>query len=27
MEEYLPLIEAKEQEIITHLRGVQVERN
>ena len=27
MEEYLPLIEAKEKEIITHLRGVQVEKN
>lgn len=27
MEEYLPLIQAKEREIITHLRGVQVEKN
>lgn len=27
MEEYLPLIEAKERAIITHLRGVQVEKN
>lgn len=27
MEDYLPLIEAKEQEIITHLRGVRVEKN
>lgn len=27
MEEYVPLIEAKEKEIITHLRGVQVEKN
>ncbi len=27
MEEYLPLIEAKEKEIITRLRGVQVEKN
>jgi len=27
MEEYVPLIEAKEKEIVTHLRGVQVEKN
>jgi hypothetical protein len=27
MEEYVPLIEAKEREIITHLRGVQAEKN
>lgn len=27
MEEYLPLIEAKEKEIITHVRGVQAEKN
>jgi len=27
MEEYVPLIEAKEREIVTHLKGVQVEKN